>query len=57
MVMRKNIFELLPGLETVKAPYDPLLQISWDRQLPIFNAFFKGILTNGGDKTFSHFAG
>ena len=56
MVMKINAFVRLPVLEAANTPWDTFvaeLRAAWRN----FDASFKGILTSGGDKTYSHRTG
>ena len=52
MVMTSNPGVRLPALEATKTPWDTFHAV-WRN----FDASFKGILTSGGDKTYSHRTG
>ena len=52
MVMTSNPGVRLPASEAIKTPWD-----TFDAVWRNFDASFKGILTSGGDKTYSHRTG
>ena len=57
MVMKNNAFVRLPVSEAAKTPWDTFTPEPRDAMWRNFDASFKGILTSGGDKTYSHSAG
>ena len=57
MVMKSNEFVRLPVSEAAKTPRDTFVVECRDAVWRNFDAFFKGILTSGGDKTYSHRTG
>ena len=57
MVMKNNAFLRLPVSEAAKTPWDTFAAEPRDAVWRNFDASFKGILTSGGDKTYSHRAG
>ena len=57
MVMKSNEFVRLPVLEAAKTPWDTFVVERRDAVWRNFDASFKGILTSGGDKTYSHRTG
>ena len=54
MVMKNNAFVRLPVLEAAKTPWNAFAVERRDAVWRNFDASFKGILTRGGDKTYSH---
>ena len=54
MVMKNNAFVRLPVSEAAKTPWDTVAVERRDAVWRKFDAFLKGILTSGGDKTYSH---
>ena len=57
MVMKNNAFVRLPVSEAAKTPWDTVAVERRDAMWRNFDASFKGILTSGGDKTYSHCTG
>ena len=57
MVMNNNAFVRLPVSEAAKTPWDTFPVEGRDAVWRNFDASFKGILTSGGDKTYSHRTG
>ena len=57
MVMKNNPFVRLPVSEAAKTPWDTFAAEPRDAVGRNFDASFKGILTSGGDKTYSHRTG
>ena len=54
MAMRNNAFVRLPVSEAANTPWDTFAAEPRDAAWRNFDASFKGILTSGGDKTYSH---
>ena len=57
MVMKNNAFVGLPVSEAANTPWDTFAAEPRDAAWRNFDASFKGILTSGGDKPYSHRAG
>ena len=57
MVMKNNAFVRLPVSEAANTPRDTFAAEPRDAVWRNFDASFKGILTRGGDKTYSHCTG
>ena len=57
MVMKNNAFVRLPVSEAASTPWDTFAAEPRDAVWRNFDASFKGILTSGGDKTYSHRTG
>ena len=57
MVMKNNPFYRLPVSEAANTPWDIFAAEPRDAVWRNFDASFKGILTSGGDKTYSHRTG
>ena len=55
--MKNNAYVRLPVSEATETPWDIFAAEPRDAVWRNFDASFKGILTSGGDKTFSHCAG
>ena len=53
MVMKNNAFVRLPVSEAANTPWDTFAAEPRDAVWRNFDASFKGILTSGGDKTYS----
>ena len=53
MVMKNNAFIRLPVSEAANTPWDTFAAEPRDAVWRNFDASFKGILTSGGDKTYS----
>ena len=54
MVMKNNAFVRLPVSEAARMPWDTFAVERRDAVWRNFDASLKGILTSGGDKTYSH---
>ena len=54
MVMKNNAFVWLPVSEAANTTWDTVAAEPRQAVWRNFDAFFKGILTSGGDKTYSH---
>ena len=54
MVMKNNAFVWLPVSEAANTTWDTFAAEPRHAVWRNFDAFFKGILTSGGDKTYSH---
>ena len=57
MVMKNNAFVRLPVSEAANTPWDTFAAEPRHAVWRNFDASFKGILTSGGDKTYSHRTG
>ena len=57
MVMKNNAFVRLPVSEAANKPWDTFAAEPRDAVWRNFDASFIGILTSGGDKTYSHRTG
>ena len=57
MVMKNNEFVPLPVSEAANTPWDTFAAEPPDAAWRNFDASFKGILTSGDDKTYSHRTG
>ena len=57
MVMKNNTFVRLPVSEAAKSSWDTFAVERRDAVWRHFDASFKGILTNRGDKTYCHRTG
>ena len=57
MAMKNNAFVPLPVSEAAYTPRDTFVAEPRDAAWRNFDASFKGILTSGGDKTYSHRTG
>ena len=57
MVMKNNAFVQLPVSEAANTPWDTFAAEPRHAVWRNFDASFKGILTSGGDKTYSHRTG
>ena len=57
MVMKNNAFVQLPVSEAADTPWDTFAAEPRHAVWRNFDASFKGILTSGGDKTYSHRTG
>ena len=57
MEMKNNAFVRLPVLEDAETPWDNVAVERRDAVWRKFDASFKGILTSGDDKTYSHRTG
>ena len=57
MVMKNNAFVRLPVSEAANTPWDTFAAQPRHAAWRNFDASFKGILTSGGDKTYSHHTG
>ena len=57
MVMKNNAFVRLPVSEAAKTPWDTFAVEHRDAVWRNFDASFKGLLTSGGDKTYTHCTG
>ena len=55
--MKNNAFVRLPVSEAANTPWDTFAAEPRDAVWRNFDASFKGILTSGGDKTYSHRTG
>ena len=55
--MKNNAFVRLPVSEAAITPWDTFAAEPRDAVWRNFDASFKGILTSGGDKTYSHRTG
>ena len=57
MVMKSNAFVRLPVSKAASTPLDTFVAEPRDSVWRNFDASFKGILTSGADKTYSHHTG